>query len=105
MAGGDARKKAADPHALTNLHNPENIIKQVKLTGENYEEWARAMRTVLRAKRKYGFIDGTVKKLKNSAPKIDDWWNVNAMLVVWIFNSIEPTLRSTITHMEEAKHL
>lgn len=50
MAGAEAEKKQVDPYALTTLDNPGNIITQVKLTGENYDEWARAMRTALRAK-------------------------------------------------------
>ena len=72
---------------------------------DNYDEWARAIRTALRAKKKFGFIDGTVKKPKEDSPELEDWWTVNSMLVSWILNTVEPTVRSTLTHMEIAKNL
>jgi hypothetical protein len=44
-------KKTFSPYSLNSNDNPGNIITQVQLKGENYEEWARVMRTALRAKR------------------------------------------------------
>ena len=63
------------------------------------------MRTALRAKKKYGFVDGTIKQPAKNASKIEDWWTVNSMLVSWVFNTIEPKLRSTISHMEIVKDM
>lgn len=45
------------------------------------------------------------KKPSDTSTDLEDWWTVNAMLVSWIFNTIEPTLRSTITQVEEPKDL
>ena len=90
-------KKTSSPYTLSPNDNPGNIITQVQLKGENYEEWARAVRTALRAKKKYGFIDGTVEQPVDDSPEIEDWWTVNSMLVSWVFNTIEPSLRSTIS--------
>ncbi|KAK3406459.1 hypothetical protein EUGRSUZ_K02658 [Eucalyptus grandis] len=80
-------KKTSSPYTLNSNDNPGNLITQVQLKGENYEEWAQATRTTLRAKKKY------------------DWWTVNSMLVSWVFNTIELTLHSTISHMENTKDL
>ncbi|XP_058008204.1 uncharacterized protein LOC131182873 [Hevea brasiliensis] len=63
------------------------------------------MRTALQAKKKYGFIDGSVKQPVDDSLELEDWWTVNSMLVSWVFNTIEPTLRSTISHMENVKDL
>ncbi|KZV39751.1 hypothetical protein F511_08213 [Dorcoceras hygrometricum] len=63
------------------------------------------MRNALRAKKKLGFIDGSLEKPSNDSSEIEDWWMVNSMLVAWIFNTIEPTLRSTITYVENVKDL
>lgn len=103
--GSNVDKKASGPYTLTSNDNPGNIITQVRLKGENYDEWARAMRTSLRAKKKYGFVDGTIKRPEDDSPEIEDWWTVNSMLVSWIFNTIEPALRSTVSYMEDAKDL
>ncbi|XP_071917923.1 uncharacterized protein [Coffea arabica] len=63
------------------------------------------MRTALRAKKKCGFIDGTVKQPDDDSPDLEDWWTVNSMAVSWILNTIEPTIRSTITYIEITKDL
>ena len=98
-------KKPASSYLLTSSDNPGNIITQVQLKGDNYDEWARAMRTSLRAKKKFGFIDGTINQPDDDSTELEDWWTVNSMLVSWMLNTIEPTLRSTITYMEIAKDL
>ena len=61
-------KKIVSPYTLSANDNPGNIITQVQLKEDNYDEWARAIRTALRAKKKFGFIDGTVKKPIEDSP-------------------------------------
>lgn len=34
---------------------------------------------------------------------MEDWWTVRSMLVSWTLNTVEPSLRSTMTYMEDAK--
>lgn len=36
---------------------------------------------------------------------MEDWWTVQAMLVSWILNTVEPTLRTTVSYLETAKEL
>jgi hypothetical protein len=103
---GSHLKKQISPYDLFSNDNPGNIITQVQLKGENnYDEWARAVRGSLRARRKFRFVDGSIEKPDEAAPEIDDWWTVNSMIVSWIFNTIEPKLRSTITYRENAQEL
>lgn len=77
MGNGDdsARETNTNTKDLTYFlgsnDNPGNIIMQVQLRGENYDEWARAIRTSLKAKRKLGFEDGTVPK-PTSTEKLED---------------------------------
>lgn len=59
----------------------------------------------MRARKKFGFVDGAIEKPAEIAPEIEDWRTVNSMIVSWIFNTIEPMLRSTITYKENAKEL
>ncbi|KAK6149071.1 hypothetical protein DH2020_016596 [Rehmannia glutinosa] len=94
------------PYDLNSNDNPGNLITQVKLRGdENYDEWARAVRTSLRARRKWGFVEGTISEPEKESSDFEDWWTVQSMLVSWIRNTIEPELRSTISHIENAKDL
>ncbi|EPS58738.1 hypothetical protein M569_16075, partial [Genlisea aurea] len=71
---------------------------------DNYEEWARGIRAGLRAKRKYGFLDGTIID-RPPEVSVDDWEQLNSLLVAWIFNTIEPNLRSTIMISDLVKPL
>jgi hypothetical protein len=98
-------KKTPSPYDLSSHDNPGSIITQVQLRGENYDEWAKAMKTSLRARRKWGFVEGTIQQPKEGSTEMEDWWTVQSMLVSWILNTIEPTLRSTISYMENAKEL
>lgn len=57
----------------------------------------------LRARRKWGFVKGTIEAPKKGTSEMEDWWTVQSMLVSWILNTIESSLRSTISYKENAK--
>ncbi|XP_068491910.1 uncharacterized protein [Phaseolus vulgaris] len=99
---GGGAKKTYLPYDLNASDNPGNIITQVQLRGENYDEWARAVKISLRARRKWGFIDGTHIQPEDEAPDLEDWWTVQSMIISWILNTIEPSLRSTVAYAETA---
>ncbi|KAH9647986.1 retrovirus-related pol polyprotein from transposon RE2 [Citrus sinensis] len=78
-SGSGLGKTMMSPYFLLANDNPGTIITQVQLRGTNYDEWARAMRTALRAKKKFGFVDGTVKQPADDSADLEDWWMVNSM--------------------------
>ncbi|KAJ1394382.1 Gag-polypeptide of LTR copia-type [Sesbania bispinosa] len=84
--------------------NPGNVITPIQLRGPNYDEWARAIRTSLQAKRKYGFVEGKVPK-PTTPEKMEDWIAVHSMLIVWLLNTIEPSLCSTLSYYDDAQSL
>ncbi|PNX82965.1 hypothetical protein L195_g039002, partial [Trifolium pratense] len=98
-------KKTPSPYDLNSNDNPGNLITQVRLRGENYDEWSRAMKISLRARRKWCFIEGTIQTPDENSPEIEDWWTVQSMLVSWILNTIEADLRSTVSYAENARDL
>ncbi|XP_045810011.1 uncharacterized protein LOC123904381 [Trifolium pratense] len=98
-------KKTPSPYDLNSNDNPGNLITQVQLRGENYDEWSRAIKRSLRARRKWGFIEGTIETPDENSPEIEDWWTVQSMLVSWILNTIEADLRSTMSYAENARDL
>ena len=109
MVGGDLptneTRKTISPYDITSLDNPGLSITQVQLKGDNYEESARSFQTTLRARKKFGFIYGAIEQPNENSGDFEDWWTINSLLVSWIRNTIEPTLRSTISHMELAQDL
>ena len=63
------------------------------------------MHNALPVKQKLGFLDGTVRKPDDGAKEIEDWWSVNSKLVAWTFQSIEPSLLSSVTYYDIVKEL
>lgn len=49
-------------------------ITQVRLKEENYDELAWSMRTTLRARKKFDFFNGTIKRPKEKSLNLEDWW-------------------------------
>ncbi|XP_074291172.1 uncharacterized protein LOC141617945 [Silene latifolia] len=80
-------------------------VVQVMLNGDNYDELSMKLCGALRARKKTGFIDGTIKKPSDTSKDCEDWYMVKAMIVNWIFNVIEPALGSMITYVDDARVL
>ena len=59
----------------------------------------------LRARCKWGFIEGKVAKPDDASQEIEDWWTVQSMLISWIMNTIEFSLRTTVTYTDTAQEL
>jgi hypothetical protein len=99
-------RQTISPYDITPNDNPGSLLTQVQLKGDqNYDEWSRSLRTALRARKKFGFVDGTIERPDEGSADLEDWWTNNSLLVSWIMNTIEPSLRSTMSHMEVAQDL
>ena len=74
------------------------------LTGENYSEWSSELENAFRAKRKFGFINGSLKfpDEQENPVETEMWRTANSMIVGWIRASILPTIRSTVPFSPDA---
>lgn len=81
--GRDASGKSVppSPYTLYGSDNPGAMITSVVLTGENYNQWANEMLNALQAKRKVGFINGSLKKPAQDDPNYENWIAVNSMII------------------------
>lgn len=88
VAGGghEINNKMFSPYFLATSDNPGALISSVHLTGENYTEWSSELENALRAKRKTGFIDGSLvmPDEKVNPVEAEMWKTVNSMIVGWI---------------------
>ncbi|XP_021753829.1 uncharacterized protein LOC110719238 [Chenopodium quinoa] len=112
MTGGDdvqpPKGPRYEPFSAYYLHPSEGtgaVISPIMLKGDNYEEWSRSLRNNLRAKNKLGFIDGTIKVSDAKSPDFDQWGIVNSMLVAWIVNTLDVSVRSTVRFPDHVKSL
>lgn len=81
------------------------FISQPQLHGANYDEWALNLRLALRARKKFGFADGSIPKRADDFEDLEDWWANNAMVVSWIKQTVAPDLSSSLSHHEIAHDL
>ncbi|XP_074271134.1 uncharacterized protein LOC141595061 [Silene latifolia] len=79
-------------------------ISNIILRRDNYDAWQRSMTFSLKARRKFGFVDGTIKK-PTDAFELDNWVVVNCTLIQWIRNTIDPALLDNISYPDDASVL
>ncbi|CAA7013101.1 unnamed protein product [Microthlaspi erraticum] len=93
------------PYDLTAADNPGAVISHPLLKGSNYDEWACGIKTALSSRKKYGFLDGSIPRPAEGSADLEDWWTIQALLVSWIKMTIDPSIRSNISHRDVAKDL
>lgn len=98
-------RRTISPYDLTAADNPGAVISHPLLKGSNYDEWACGMKTTLCSRKKFGFLDGTIARPAEGSADLEDWWTIQALLVSWIKMTIDPSLRSSISHRDVAKDL
>ncbi|XP_010418794.1 PREDICTED: uncharacterized protein LOC104704393 [Camelina sativa] len=100
----EVRRKIS-PYDLSAADNPRAVRSLPLLKGTNYDEWACRIKTALCSRKKFGFLDGSIARPAEGSPDLEDWWTIQALLVSWIRMTVEPSLRSNISHCDVAKDL
>ena len=70
----------SSPYYLHPSDNPGALITSVLLRGDNYTEWATELSNSIQAKRKLGFLNGSILK-PTTEPDLSRWLATNSMLV------------------------
>lgn len=111
MAGEDGtppppptKIESNSPFFLGPQDRPGDFITPVRLRTDNFDAWAHAIRVSLSSRRKFGFLDGSIRSF---APPVtrDDWVTIQCMLVSWIMNTIDPEVQSLLSNYDNAKLL
>ncbi|RVW97527.1 hypothetical protein CK203_058484 [Vitis vinifera] len=92
------------PFFLGTGDRPGDFITPTRLRGDNYDDWASDIQLALEARRKFEFLEGTITGPQPPYTQ-SDWNTVNAMLVSWITNTIDPEVKSTLSKFRDAKRL
>ena len=91
------------PYYLHPSDSTGHVHTPILLNGVNYERWSKLMLNFLRTKRKHGFVDGTLKRPVGKPDEEEKWDMVNSMIIGWIYSSVEPKLRPSISLVDSAK--
>ncbi|XP_010526766.2 PREDICTED: uncharacterized protein LOC104804236 [Tarenaya hassleriana] len=98
-------RRTISPYDLSPSDNPGLVLSQPLLRGHNYEEWSINMRHALKSRKKFGFVDGKITHPDSDSTDYEDWETNNSLIVSWIKNTLEPSLRSDVVHREFARDL
>ncbi|RVW82461.1 Retrovirus-related Pol polyprotein from transposon RE2 [Vitis vinifera] len=111
MAGDDEqpplpppKREMNSPFFLGTGDRPGDFITPTRSRGDNYDDWASDIQLALEARRKFEFLEGTITGPQPPYTQ-SDWNTVNAMLVSWITNTIDPEVKSTLSKFRDAKRL
>lgn len=91
------------PYYLHPSDSTCHVQTPILLNGVNYERWSKLMLNFLRTKWKHGFVDGTLKHPVGKPDEEEKWDMVNGMIIGWIYSSVEPKLRPSISLVDSAK--
>lgn len=91
------------PYYITSVHLPGNSLTKDVLKADNYTIWAQTVTMTLKSYNKMGFLDGTLAKPDKIDPDFAAWNMINSMLVSWIYNSLDPSIKITVSRVTEAQ--
>ncbi|XP_074271100.1 uncharacterized protein LOC141595025 [Silene latifolia] len=90
-------------YSIVHVEQTGQSITPVVFNGQNYDEWSWSFQLALLAKGKLGYIDGSVSKPSSTSDKFEQWQATNALVTMWIFNTLEKSLQRQIALRPEAK--
>ncbi|CAL1368637.1 unnamed protein product [Linum trigynum] len=85
-----------DPFYLHGSDQPGLLLVGEKLTSTNYNDWSKAMLNALAAKKKLGFVNGTIVAPAATDAQFSSWTRNNVMVLSWIQQTVEPGIKKTI---------
>lgn len=74
-----------------------------KLQGAgDYRAWKRSFEIQLSAKRKLGFVEGTLKRSVDDATEASQWDTCNNMVISWLHHNISDTIKQSVLFINSA---
>ncbi|KAL0329157.1 UNVERIFIED_CONTAM: hypothetical protein Sradi_4902400 [Sesamum radiatum] len=83
--------------------HPGMSLMLVPQDGNNYLTWSMAVRLVLGAKLKLGFIDGKCERPTANSDNFEQWQRVEYMVVSWLLNSIRKDIAEAFIYTTSAR--
>ncbi|XP_076931965.1 uncharacterized protein LOC143597321 [Bidens hawaiensis] len=112
MAGNKDKNKndggASDhtsPYYIHASDYPRQLHVNDVLTDVNYNDWSQEMMNFLFAKKKVGFIDGSIKKPESSDATYMAWMRCGAMIKGWLNTAMEKEIRTSVKYAVTAQDI
>ncbi|KAG8660798.1 hypothetical protein MANES_02G195350v8 [Manihot esculenta] len=99
------KSNETDPYQIHSSEAPGFSIVSVPLKGPNYISWSRAVQIALRAKKKLGFVNGTIKAPEPDSDDYEKWATADSMVVSWLLNAMSKDISDAFVFLKNAKVL
>ncbi|XP_022934547.1 uncharacterized protein LOC111441691 [Cucurbita moschata] len=95
------------PYYIHHSDQPGYSLVPIKLNGTNYQSRSKSVMHALIAKKKIGFIDGTIEEPSQDANSIEfELWNqCNGMIISWLTHSVEADIAEGIIYAKTARQV
>ncbi|KAL0333140.1 UNVERIFIED_CONTAM: hypothetical protein Scaly_2215500 [Sesamum calycinum] len=90
---------------LLRSDHPGMVLVSSPLDGKNFLAWSRAVKHVLGAKMKLGFITGTCKKPSGDPELIEQWTRVDCMVASWLLNAMTKNVSNAFIYAKSVRTL
>ncbi|KAG8635457.1 hypothetical protein MANES_16G040701v8 [Manihot esculenta] len=99
------KSNETDPYQIHSSEAPGFSLVSVPLKGPNYISWSRAVQIALRAKKKLGFVNGTIKAPEPDSDDYEKWATADSMVVSWLLNAMSKDIFDAFIFSKSAKAL
>ncbi|XP_074287519.1 uncharacterized protein LOC141612606 [Silene latifolia] len=94
-----------DPLYLSSSDQPTSLLTPVLFDGTDFLSWKQDVLMALAAKNKDGFINGSLVKPSATDKKYHQFIRCDLMVLKWILNSTDKSIRETLKYIRTAKAL
>lgn len=96
---------SSSPYHLHSSDQTSQILVAQPLNGDNYATWSQAITMALEAKRKLGFIDGSLLKPEPNNANFSHWIRCNSMVQFWLIHFTIPTISNSLLWINSARDI
>ena len=94
-----------DPLYIHPSDQPGQPLVSTPFNGDNFDNWRRSVIIALSAKHKVALIDGSCECPASTAPLYIFWQRNKAMVLSWLLNSLNDSIRNSVLYFESAREL
>jgi len=105
MGGDKVQIEPLDPLFLHPSDHLGHVLVADIFSGEDFDNWRRSVMIALSAKHKTSFVDGTYEKPAANSPLLPYWKRCNDMVLSWLLNSMNKTIRDSVLFCETASEM